>query len=194
MATLEECLAHLNAGRPIGIDDEYRDAMMVASTEARELCVRLNQTVKSADIRKLLSEITGTTIPDNTEVLTPFTTDFGKNLHLGPGVFINAGCHFQDQGGITIEEGALVGHNVVIATLNHGLHPSERQILLPAPVRIGKGAWIGSNATILPSVTIGEHAVIGAGSVVTRDIPAYAVAVGSPARVVRTIDPDGAGA
>lgn len=119
----------------------------------------------------------------------PFTSDFGRSIRFGRNVFINSGCRFQDQGGLTIGDGAFIGHNTVIATLNHAMDPARRADLEPAPVVIGKDVWIGSNSTVTPGVTIGDGAVIGAGSVVTRDIPAGMAAVGSPARVVREVLP-----
>ncbi|WP_375142195.1 DapH/DapD/GlmU-related protein [Microbacterium sp.] len=120
----------------------------------------------------------------------PFTADFGKNITLGKRVFINSGCRFQDHGGITIGDGSLIGHNVVIATLNHDLSPRRRADMHPAPVVIRSNVWVGANATILPGVTIGDDAVIGAASVVTKDVPAGAIVVGSPARVARQVPED----
>ena len=78
----------------------------------------------------------------------PFYIYFGKNIHIGDRVFINAGCKFQDQGGIFIGDGALIGHGVVLATLNHDLDPARRQQLHPAPIRVGQGVWIGAGATV----------------------------------------------
>ena len=102
-------------------------------------------------------------------------------------VFINAGCQFQDQGGIEIGEGSLIGHNVVLATLNHDLNPERRQICIPAPIKIGKNVWIGSNSTILAGVTIGDNAVVAAGAVVNRDVEANTIVGGVPARPIKRI-------
>ena len=115
------------------------------------------------------------------------TADFGRNLRLGERVFINSGCRFQDQGGITVGDDCLIGHDVVMATLNHDMDPSRRADLHPAPIVVGNQVWIGAKATVLPGVTIGEDAVVGAGSVVTKDVPAGTVVVGSTARVVREV-------
>ena len=118
----------------------------------------------------------------------PFYTDCGKNLHIGKNVFINSGCCFQDQGGITIGDGALIGHNVVMATLNHSEDPETRGNLHPAPIHIGRNVWIGASATILPGVTIGDGAIVGAGSVVTRDVPENMTVTGVPARILRSVN------
>ena len=103
-------------------------------------------------------------------------------------VFINMGCKFQDQGGITIDEGALIGHNVVLATINHDLDPAKRQSMSYAPIHIGKNVWIGANATVLAGVTIGDGAVVAAGAVVTKDVAPNTVVGGVPARVIKVIE------
>lgn len=102
-------------------------------------------------------------------------------------MFINSGCRFQDQGGITIGDGTLIGHNVVLATINHDFVPEHRGDNLPAPIVLGKNVWIGANTMILPGVTIGDNAVIAAGSVVTRDVPTDTVVAGVPARKIKNI-------
>ena len=99
-------------------------------------------------------------------------------------MFINSGCRFQDQGGITLGDETLVGHNVVFATLNHGFAPEDRGTTYPKPIRTGKKVWIGANATILPGVTIGDHAIVAAGAVVTKDVPANVIVGGVPAKVI----------
>ena len=89
--------------------------------------------------------------------------------------------------GVIIGDGCQIGHNVVFATLNHGLAPEERHTTYPAPIVLGKNVWIGSNATILQGVTIGDNVVIGAGAVVTRDLEANTVAAGVPAQFIKSI-------
>ena len=102
----------------------------------------------------------------------------------------NAACLFQDQGGIYIEDDCLIGHNVVLATLNHGFEPSDRQNLYHAPIRIEKGVWIGAHVTVLAGVTIGRNAVVAAGAVVTKDVPENMIVGGVPAKVIRSIYPN----
>ena len=156
--------------------------------EAIRLCMELNSNYHTPEeIRQIMSRLTGREVGEGFSLFPPFYTDFGKNIAIGRNVFINSGCHFQDQGGIAIGDGALIGHNVVLATVNHALEPEKRRRNRYAPIRIGENVWIGSNATILPGVTLGDWAVVAAGAVVTKDVPPMTVVGGVPARVLRTI-------
>ncbi|MFC4429398.1 DapH/DapD/GlmU-related protein [Citricoccus alkalitolerans] len=185
---LEDLLAALNAGETITGDSPLHEVMHHTSQEALRLTAELNGGYhEPARVRELLSELFGRPVPKTVMLFPPFRTDFGKNTVLGERVFLNSGCAFQDQGGITIGDGCQIGHNTVIATLNHALDPAHRLDMHPAPVVIGTNVWIGSNATILPGVTIGDNAVVAAAAVVTKDVPAGSVVVGSPARAVRSV-------
>ena len=119
---------------------------------------------------------------------TVIYTDCGKNIHIGKNVFINCCCHFQDQGGIYLGDHVLVGSHVVFATINHGMEPEHRSDNIPASIRVEKNVWIGSHATILSGVTIGENAIVAAGAVVTKDVPAGTVVGGVPAKVIRRLE------
>ena len=184
--TTAEFLEYMNSGKQIKADNVIHQTMHKLSQDAIRITMEINSRYHTPDeINTLMSELVGE--PVEVGLFPPFFTDCGKNIHLGKGVFINSGCKFQDQGGIYIGDGALIGHNTVLATLNHGILPEERHDLIPKPIHIGKNVWIGSGSTILPGVTIGDNAVIGAGSVVTKDIPCDMIAVGSPAKVIRSI-------
>ena len=139
------------------------------------------------ELREIMGRLIGKQVDRSFRMFPPFYTDFGKNITIGKDVFINSGCHFQDQGGIEIGDGALIGHNVVLATINHDLNPKENRKNHYAAIKIGAHVWIGSNATILPGVTIGDYAVVAAGAVVTRDVPAMTVVGGVPAKVLKVI-------
>lgn len=181
-------LEALDAGETIRADSPLHEAMHAASQEALRVTGELNGGYhEPARVRELLAELTGGDIEPTVTLFPPLTSDFGKNIRLGKRVFLNAGCRFQDQGGIEIGDDCLIGHNTVIATLNHDLDPARRGDLHPAPVTIGNNVWIGANVTILPGVTIGDDAVVAAASVVTKDVPAGALVLGSPARVVRSV-------
>lgn len=156
--------------------------------EAVRIGMELNMQYHTPEeIREIMGRLTGKKVDDSFRMFPPFYTDFGKNITIGKDVFINSGCHFQDQGGIRIGDGALIGHNVVLATINHHLNPAENRKNLYAPITIGAHVWIGSNATILPGVTLGDWAVVAAGAVVTQDVPSRTVAGGVPARILKVI-------
>lgn len=140
------------------------------------------------ELRALMTRLTGRPVDETFKMFPPFYTDFGKNITIGRHVFINACCHFQDHGGVTLGDGCQIGHNVVFATLNHGLAPDKRKEMYPAPIRLGKNVWVGSNSTILCGVTVGDNAVIAAGSVVTKDVAPGTVVAGVPARYIKDID------
>ena len=118
----------------------------------------------------------------------PFYTDCGKNTHVGERVFINMGCKFQDQGGIFIDDDALIGHNATLCTLNHIPDPAQRAGMKAKPIHIGKKVWLGANVTVLQGVTIGDNAIVAAGAVVTKDVPANAIVGGVPAKVIKMIE------
>ncbi|MET0830427.1 MAG: sugar O-acetyltransferase [Microbacterium sp.] len=186
--TLTDLLRALNAGQIITGDSPLHAVMHQASQDALRVTAELNGSYHDpAEVRGLLSQLTGTAVDDSTSVFPPFYADFGKNIRLGKRVFINSGCKFQDQGGIVIGDDCLIGHNAVLATLDHDLDVARRADMHPGRIVIGSNVWIGANVTVVPGVTIGENSVIGAGAVVTKDIPANSIAVGSPARVLRSL-------
>lgn len=167
------------------------DAQIQNEAAQQALCIAadMNGTYHTPDeIRELFRQLTGHDVDDSFHIFPPFTADFGRNLHVGRNVFFNAGCHVQDQGGVFIGDNVLIGHNVVLATLDHNLDPSKRNIIHCAPIHIGNDVWIGSNATVTKGVTIGDGAIVAAGAVVTRDVPPRTIAGGVPAKVIKTIE------
>lgn len=185
---LQEFLDVLNRGERVVNNSEVHRFMSAAAFEVMKLTSQLNDGCHDlAEIQVLFSKIIGKNVDETFALFPPFYTDFGLNITVGKDVFINSGCHFQDQGGITIGDGSLIGHNVVLATLNHEMDPHHRKDMHPAPIVIGKHVWVGANVTVTPGVTIGDGAVVAAGAVVTRDVLAYTVVGGVPARVIKTI-------
>ena len=185
--TIESFKAYVKTGKPLDTTETHQ-LMEKMSNEARRVTLRLNSAYHTADeVRALLSELFGYQVPQSLRVFPPLYADFGKNITVGEGVFINACCHFQDHGGVTIGDGCQIGHNVVFATLNHEMASERRSVTYPAPIVLGKNVWIGANATILQGVTIGDNAVIAAGAVVNRDVAANTVVGGVPARFIKTL-------
>ncbi|MHB9292830.1 putative 2,3,4,5-tetrahydropyridine-2,6-dicarboxylate N-acetyltransferase [Hollandina sp. SP2] len=185
--TLNELLDLFNSGSPITGSDAVESRRF--AHDAMRITTKLNNAYhKPKKFRALMERITGRPVDETFALFPPFYTDFGKNIRIGRNVFINSGCRFQDQGGISIGDGVLIGHNVVLATLNHDLAPEKRATLHPAPIVIGTDVWIGASAIILPGVTIGDGAIIAAGAVVTKDVPANTIVGGVPAKIIKTVN------
>lgn len=156
--------------------------------EAIRITMDLNTNYHTPEeIIDLMSQLTGKKIDPSFRMFPPFYADFGKNISIGKNVFFNSGCKFQDQGGIEIGDGCLLGHNTVIATINHDLDPRNNRRNHYAPVKLGRNVWVGSNVTILSGVSIGDWSVIAAGAVVTKDVEAYSIVGGVPAKFLKTV-------
>ena len=136
-------------------------------------------------LKNLLAEI-----GENCYIEPPLHANWGKYTHFGNNVYANFNLTLVDDTDIFVGDNVMFGPNVIIATAGHPVDPPLREKVAQfnIPVRIGKNVWIGAGAIVLPGVTIGDHSVIGAGSVVTKDIPPNVVAVGNPCRVLREIN------
>ena len=186
--TTQEFNAQLQRDNHIAAGSPAHEFMHKAADEARKTTALINGAYHTdEELRALMSRLVGYRVDDGFRLFPPVYTDFGKNIKIGKDVFVNSGCCFQDQGGVTLGDGCLVGHNVVFATLDHDKCPSKRGDMTAAPIVVGKDVWIGAHATILKGVTIGGGAIVAAGAVVTRDVPPNTIAAGVPARVVKTI-------
>lgn len=181
----EKFIRAMDSGERIKAGSAVHQHMVKLTNEAMKITARLNQGYHTpGEIRELMTKLTGKEIDNTFGMFPPFYTDCGKNIHIGKHVFINSGCQFQDQGGIYIGDGTLIGHSVVLATLNHDPSPEHRADLYPKSIYIGKNVWIGAHATVLQGVSIGEGAIVAAGAVVTKDVPAGAVVGGVPAKSI----------
>lgn len=155
----------------------------------RRLVGELNTGYHSPDeVRALLERIWGQPLDVSVRMFPPFYTAFGKLTRVGREVFINFGCTFLDQGGITIEDGVFIGPGAKIVTEGHPEEPAIRHSLQTRPVVIRRNAWIGAGAIILPGVTVGENAIVAAGAVVTKDVVDNAIVGGVPAKFIRNIE------
>ncbi len=155
---------------------------------ARTLCAKANATLPDdPSYMKYLEELFGRDLSD-VRILTPFICDFGNRIKFGKGVFINHSAILSASGGIEFEDGVMIAPGVRIATINHDMN-NRHTIYTYGKVTIKKNAWLGMNVTICPGVTVGKYAVVGAGAVVTKDVPDYAVVGGVPAKVIRMQNP-----
>jgi maltose O-acetyltransferase len=176
------------AGEPY---DPLDPQLCLERDRCRDLCARLNATGEHQkdERQRLLSELFGK--PSDAWVQPPFFCDYGTNIVLGTKVFFNFNCVVLDVARVTIGSNVLFGPSVQIYTATHPMSAAERRTGLESarPVTIGCDVWVGGAAVICPGVTIGDRSVIGAGSVVTRDIPPDVFAAGNPARVLRALAP-----
>ena len=185
----EEFIKIMNSGERVIGGSDIHLKMYSLSNRAMQITDKINNKYNTPqEIRKLMSELIGQELDEGFGLFPPFYTDCGRNIHLEKNVFINSGCKFQDQGGVYIGENSLIGHNVILATLNHEMDPYHRADLHPKPIHIGKRVWIGSGSILLPGVTIGDNSIVGAGSVVTKDVPPNVIVAGNPAKFIKNID------
>lgn len=173
--------------------DLYRadDPELVAlARRALLLCEEYNRSSVAApdERRRILRELLGA-VGEGVELRPPFHCDYGSQIRIGPRTFANFGLVALDVAAITIGADVQIGPNVQLLTPTHPIEPEPRRDKLEAakPITIGDNVWLGGGAIVLPGVTIGENTVVGAGAVVVRDLPANVVAVGNPARIVRSL-------
>jgi len=187
-ADIERLLAKIAAGERITVESPEFATMDRCAREAQRITAQINTGYHDEDeIKELMCQLTGKSIPGRFRLFPPVYSDFGKNITLGDGVFINSGCCFQDQGGVVIGDGCQIGHQVVFATIDHSLDPEHRHDVDMSPIVLGRNVWVGSHATILRGVTVGDDSVIAAGAVVTRDVPPRTVVAGVPAKPVKKL-------
>lgn len=159
------------------------------NVRAAQVMYQLNHTMPfTEEYNGLLKELFGENLGQNSYVAAPINGACVSTVKIGNGVFINSNLLAMARGGITIEDGVQIAANVQLISNNHD--PYDLSILTCKPVLIKEAAWIGAGATILPGVCVGKHAVVGAASVVTKDVPDYAVVVGNPAKVIKYLDAD----
>lgn len=163
------------------IDDIF--ACMETSQELNTVSIRNQKRV-----HELMEIILGKTMPENTTLLSPLYIDYGKPVTIGERCFIQQCCTFFGRGGITIGNDVFIGPKCNLITINHDVNPDNRSATYGRPIVIEDKMWIGINSTILPGVKIGYGSIVGAQSVVTRDVPPMTVVAGNPARIIRNIE------
>ncbi|RAP52530.1 MAG: galactoside O-acetyltransferase [Methanosphaera sp. SHI613] len=176
--------------------EEFRVDLRKLTAEEIEGINKQNQTLHklnhampmTEEYDALVNELFEGNLGENNTIYTPLSGTYFKMVKTGKNVVINANCLMMARGGINIGDDTMIAANVQLVSNNHDEY--EREVLLCDEVNIKKGVWIGAGATILPGVTIGKYAIVGAGAVVTKDVPDYGVVVGAPARLIKTLDKD----
>lgn len=177
------------SGEMVSPEDHGYDELINSIWETIKLAVELNNGYHTPDeVHSYLERITGCPIDPSVTLLPPFYVDFGRNIRLGKGCFIQQGCTFFDRGGITIGNEVFIGPKVNLITINHDSNPENRSATYGRPIIIEDRVWIGINSTVLPGVTIGQGAIVGAASVVTKDVAPNTIVAGNPARFIKNIE------
>ena len=185
---MNSVIERMRSGNRILETDSDFPAFCEEIEKTRKLIAELNTGYHTPDeIRSLLERIWGQPLDSSVRMFPPFYTAFGKLTRVGKEVFINFGCTFLDQGGITLEDGVFIGPEAKVITENHPEEPALRHTLSVKPVTIRRKSWIGAGAVILPGVTVGENAVVAAGAVVTKNVPDNTIVAGVPAKILRKI-------
>lgn len=166
------------------MEEAYQELVLTEFNRCRDLQFQINQTQPtSSELHGLYSDLLGRKLPASTNIMSPSQIDFGKNVHLGEGVFINHNLTLMSIGGVTIGDGSFIGPNVSIVTDNHDME--DILVLRCQPVVIGRKVWVGEGVKIMPGVTVGDNALLASGAVVTKDVPANAIVGGNPAKLIR---------
>ncbi len=171
-------------------DANYDPELLQARARCKDLCFEFNRLKPSstAEQEKIIRSLFGKT-GKNCCVTAPFWCDYGCNIEVGDNFYINHYCVILDGGKVTFGDNVFIAPNCVFSTAGHPLDTEQRNqgLEYAYPITVGDNVWFGASVTVLPGVTIGSDTVIGAGSVVNRDIPSGVVAVGNPCRVLRKI-------
>ncbi len=164
---------------------EYAEAIAEMG-RCNHICFRINTAEPDMEkIRPMENDLFNGELDVTSYIMPPLQVDFGCQMKIGKGVFVNHSLTCMAAGGITIDDGVMIGPNVRIVTDNHDFQ--NRMVLCCKPVHIGRNAWIGVGAIILPGVTIGENAVVAAGAVVTKDVAPNTIVGGNPAKFIKNI-------
>lgn len=171
-------------------DANYDSEIVEARTKCADLCYEFNNCKPSDTERQteLLKQILGK-IKGNIVVTAPFYCDYGFNISVGENFYTNHNCTILDGAKVEFGDNVFIAPNCVFSTAGHAIDSEQRNqgLEIARPIKVGNNVWIGTNVSVLPGVTIGDNTIIGAGSVVNKDIPSDVIAVGNPCRVMRKI-------
>jgi len=168
-------------------DTDFRTVTIPEMERSMGLCAKIStKSPYDKETRQMEEELFEQHLPESAHILSPMQIDYGHQVNIHEGVFINHSVCMSAAAGVEIEENVQIAPQVTILTVNHDL--KDKMIIKCKPVVIKKDAWIGARVIILPGVTIGKNAVVGAGAVVTKDVPDNSVAVGNPAKVIKQIE------
>lgn len=176
-------------GEMVSPNDPGYDLLISDIFDTMKTATEMNTGYRTPEeVHEFMGRILDKPLDKSTTVLPPFYIDYGKPVTIGKGCFIQQCCTFFGRGGIEIGDDVFIGPKCNLITINHDVNPDNRSATYGKPIKIEDKVWLGINATILPGVTLGYGCIVGANSVVTKDVPPMTIVAGNPARIIKKIE------
>lgn len=177
-------------GEMVSPNDPGYDLLITAIFDTMKTTTEMNTGYRTPEeVHEFMGRILDKPLDESTTVLPPLYIDYGKPVTIGKRCFIQQCCTFFGRGGIEIGDDVFIGPKCNLITINHDVNPDNRSATYGKPIKIEDKVWLGINATILPGVTLGYGCIVGANSVVTKDVPPMTIVAGNPARIIKKIEP-----
>lgn len=177
-------------GEMVSPNDQGYDLLIADIFDTMKTATEMNTGYRTPEeIHEFMGRILDKPLDESTTVLPPLYIDYGKPVSIGKRCFIQQCCTFFGRGGIEIGDDVFIGPKCNLITINHDVNPDNRSATYGKPIKIEDKVWLGINATVLPGVTLGYGCIVGANSVVTKDVPPMTIVAGNPARIIKKIEP-----
>ena len=177
-------------GEMVSPNDQGYDLLIADIFDTMKTATEMNTGYRTPEeIHEFMGRILDKPLDESTTVLPPLYIDYGKPVSIGKRCFIQQCCTFFGRGGIEIGDDVFIGPKCNLITINHDVNPDNRSATYGKPIKIEDKVWLGINSTVLPGVTLGYGCIVGANSVVTKDVPPMTIVAGNPARIIKKIEP-----
>lgn len=189
MTARHEILDRDVRGEMVSPNDPGYDLLIADIFDTMKTATEMNTGYRTPEeVHEFMGRILDKPLDESTTVLPPFYIDYGKPVTIGKRCFIQQCCTFFGRGGIEIGDEVFIGPKCNLITINHDVNPDNRSATYGKPIKIQDKVWLGINATVLPGVTLGYGCIVGANSVVTKDVPPMTIVAGNPARIIKKIE------
>lgn len=177
-------------GETVSPNDSGYDLLISDIFDTMNTATEMNTGYRTPEeVHEFMGRILDKPLDESTTVLPPLYIDYGKPVTIGKRCFIQQCCTFFGRGGIEIGDDVFIGPKCNLITINHDVNPDNRSATYGKPIKIEEKVWLGINVTVLPGVTLGYGCIVGANSVVTKDVPPMTIVAGNPARIIKKIEP-----
>lgn len=177
-------------GEMVSPNDPGYDLLITDIFDTMKTATEMNTGYRTPEeVHEFMGRILDKPLDESTTVLPPLYIDYGKPVTIGKRCFIQQCCTFFGRGGIEIGDDVFIGPKCNLITINHDVNPDNRSATYGKPIKIEDKVWLGINATVLPGVTLGYGCIVGANSVVTKNVPPMTIVAGNPARIIKKIEP-----